>query len=180
MQFVRNTKWPGSGHSVAQTTVPIPGHSLFTFCSKVVQAVLCRWLAVPPPPADEEIADQQQVQGHFKAGEDAPVVVRVPIADGAGKAGVPVEGEEKQGAVVVVGENVDPRAQGCGQSKPDKPVAPHRSPAVEKQTGDKNQQKNQRGVKEIVGDNPERVVEKEAIEGFAPSCTSVASFDRNI
>ena len=55
----------------------------------------------------KQIPQQHNINSQFHPEELIGVMRPVPVTDGAVKAGVPVEGEEEHGTVVVVGEDVD-------------------------------------------------------------------------
>ena len=61
----------------------------------------------PLPPKIDKKPDNERVKQVFKGDEWAGIVGGFPVADGAGEAIGPVEREEEQGAIAVVGEDVD-------------------------------------------------------------------------
>ena len=61
----------------------------------------------PLPPKVHKKPDNQRVKQVFKDDERPGIIGGFPITDGAGEAIGPVEREEEQRAVAVVGEDVD-------------------------------------------------------------------------
>ena len=74
----------------------------------------------PLPPKVHKIPDNQRVKQVFKDDERAGIIGGFPITDGAREAIGPVEGEEEQGTIGVVGEDVDNRVKLGADGEPEK------------------------------------------------------------
>ena len=74
----------------------------------------------PLPPKVHKIPDDERVKQVFKGDEWAGIIGGFPVADGAREAIGPVEREEEQRAIAVVGEDVDNGVKLGADGEPEK------------------------------------------------------------
>lgn len=108
-------------------------------------------------PVPYKIDEDSGVQQIFEHGEWTAVIIRFPVADGAGKTIAPVEREEGQRSIAVMGENVNDCVKQHTNAEPKQRPCPAPLPAHAPPSDAQQGCVNHQRVKEIVADNPDRV-----------------------